>query len=378
MLATMLASVRRAGPLSLVALSLALLAGCGEEPNGAPQAPPLELPPVQDEVFDLALFAHPPTESRPYVRWWWPGGAVEEAELAAELAVLRERGFGGVEVQPFTFGLGSEDEAAHPIATYGSEAMAQALRATMDAAAALDMTVDLTLGSGWPSGGPFVEEAASRQLLTSFVDVSGPATYAGPIAAVAEPGYATGMDSWQVGPFDADAKLVAVIAAQLVDADAKPPVLDGFVDVTAQVTDGTLTWDAPTGTWRVFSVYQNRVNQLVLGGAYPGSSDDFVVVDHLDQSGAEELVAGLADPLLDSLEGRIPGAVFVDSFELLAELPWTPSLLEKFIAAKASRSPTARSACPARRSPRSAPRTALARTTRTCATPPSSTASSRR
>ncbi len=325
---------RRSLPLSLAVLSWLLLTGCGGEESAPADDAPLDLPAIQDDVFDLALFVSPPMESRPYVRWWWPGGAVEEAEIVAELDLLHEKGFGGVEVQPFTFGLGGDDEAAHPIATYGSEAMAAALRASLDAAAQLGMAVDLTLGSGWPSGGPFVKNAPSRQLITSYLDVTGPAAYAGPVAEASAPGYATGMDSWQVGPFDADAQLVSVIAVHLVDPEATPPVLDGFVDLSAEVAGGTLTWDAPAGTWRVFSIYENRVNQLVLGGAYPGVSDTFVVVDHLDRAGADELVAGLGDPLLDSLQGRAPGAVFVDSFELLAELPWTPSFLAKFMDVK--------------------------------------------
>jgi hypothetical protein len=321
------------GPLaasSLAALGLALAAGCGEDPAIVRTT----LPPVLDDVFDLALFAEPPLESRPYVRFWWPGAAVDEAELAAEIRLLRERGFGGVEIQPFTFGLGSEDEAAHPIRTYGSEAMASALRATMDAAAEVGLAVDLTLGSGWPSGGPFVKDAPSRQLLSSFVDVAGPAAYAGPIAPPEQPGYATGLDSWQVGEFDADARLVAVVAAHVVDADAKPPVLDGFVDVTAHVSAGTLTWEAPAGSYRIFSIYENRVHQLVLGSALPEDTQRAIVVDHLDRSGVDELVARLGDPLLDSLDGRVPGAVFVDSFELLAELPWTPAFLSRFNEAK--------------------------------------------
>src|SRR5688500_7888004 len=42
----------------------------------------------------------PPDDSRPMMRWWWFGPSVTEARLARELALMKEAGIGGVEIQP--------------------------------------------------------------------------------------------------------------------------------------------------------------------------------------------------------------------------------------------------------------------------------------
>src|ERR1700723_3728487 len=67
-----------------------------------------------DGNFDPDSFATPPTANRPYVRWWWPGGAVDDAEIGRELVLLQQAGFGGVEIQPLLLGLTPAEIAADP------------------------------------------------------------------------------------------------------------------------------------------------------------------------------------------------------------------------------------------------------------------------
>jgi len=50
-----------------------LCAACGGE---APR------PAVTDGAFEPALFADPPIDYAPEVRWWWPGGAVASVQGA--------------------------------------------------------------------------------------------------------------------------------------------------------------------------------------------------------------------------------------------------------------------------------------------------------
>ena len=44
-------------------------------------------------------------DTRPLVRWWWPGADVDPSELARELDVLAAQGFGGAEIQAFNAAL---------------------------------------------------------------------------------------------------------------------------------------------------------------------------------------------------------------------------------------------------------------------------------
>lgn len=45
-------------------------------------------------------FENPPSEARPFVRWWWNDNLVEETEVLRELDLLKTAGIGGVEINP--------------------------------------------------------------------------------------------------------------------------------------------------------------------------------------------------------------------------------------------------------------------------------------
>jgi hypothetical protein len=215
----------------------------------------------------------------------------------------------------------------------GSEAFLGNVRSVLDDADRLGMAVDLTLGSGWPSGGPFVSKGAERQLLMSSIDVSGPMFYEGSIPPPEQPDYlrlARLIVPDAVGPFDTDTRFVAAVAARIEDASASPVSLTSFTDITDAASNGFLHWDMPDGQWRIFAFYENRTNHRVLGAAYPGSVADALVLDHLHHSGVEALMEALGNPWIDALGHRNPGAVFVDSFELMAELPWSLAFQTRF------------------------------------------------
>ena len=57
--------------------------------------------PSSDDEFSVALFANPPAELGPQTRWWWPGGAVDDATPRAQLGQFAELGYSAVEIQPF-------------------------------------------------------------------------------------------------------------------------------------------------------------------------------------------------------------------------------------------------------------------------------------
>lgn len=63
-----------------VAWIVACLVGCSD-----PKAPE-----ASGEVFSEAVFGDPPREFRPQARWWWPGGAVDDAGLVAQLQELAD------------------------------------------------------------------------------------------------------------------------------------------------------------------------------------------------------------------------------------------------------------------------------------------------
>jgi len=98
------------------------------------------------------------------MRWWWFGPAVEKRELERELRVMKEGGIGGVEIQP-VYPLTLDDPARGLVnLPYLSDGFLDAVRFANDKARELGMRVDITLGSGWPYGGPHtpVDLASAR------------------------------------------------------------------------------------------------------------------------------------------------------------------------------------------------------------------------
>ena len=309
-------------PLLLAALLAPL--GCGGEAARPTPSP---------DVFDEAIWRDPPREFYPYVRWWWPGGAVDDAELRREMALFRDAGFGGVEIQPCLLGFTPADIEGDPdIRTVGTEEFFRKVGVAAAEADKRGMAFDFTLGSGWSGGGPFVTDAPETQLLMSSIDIEGPESYEGPLPPVETPSYRKIVNAviGFLSPFDGEAELVAVVAARVADKSSSPPVLDSFTDITGSVLDGSLSWQAPGGTWRIFALYRNDTGHQPVGGAYAGNVNDSLIADHLDAAGAQELIEGYAEPLLEATGDHPPDAVFVDSFEMVGQLPWTESFLERF------------------------------------------------
>ena len=90
------------------------------------------------------------------MRWWWFGPTVTKAGLEREMRLMKEGGIGGFEIQP-VYPVALDDPAAgfetHP---FLSDAFLDHVRFAAAKARELGLRVDLTLGSGWPYGGPQV------------------------------------------------------------------------------------------------------------------------------------------------------------------------------------------------------------------------------
>ena len=93
-------------------------------------------------------------ECKPWTRWWWLGSAVDEAGLKRELRSLADAGFGGVEITPIYGAKGAEERFLE----FLSPAYMEALELTCQEAKRLGMGVDMATGTGWPFGGPHVDE----------------------------------------------------------------------------------------------------------------------------------------------------------------------------------------------------------------------------
>ncbi len=131
---------------------ISLLAGCTEK-HGTSEP---------DGLYEG--FKNPTSESRPFVRWWWNGNKVEAQEINRELELLKNAGFGGVEINPIAFPEHSREIGVES-KVWMSEEWIELLVHACKKAGELDMIADLIVGSGWPFGGEFLEDDEIIQMV---------------------------------------------------------------------------------------------------------------------------------------------------------------------------------------------------------------------
>lgn len=293
------------------------------------------LAPGASLALDPEAWAAPPAAARPVARWWWPGGAVDEAGIRAELRRIHAAGFGAVEVQPLLLGMSEADLSADPrIRSVGTPEFVRHIAIAARQAAALGLGFDLTLGSGWPGGLPGRSGAAERQLLLASVDLQAGSRHT-PLPPPEPPAYVADVQRFldTMGPFDPDGRLVAVLAVSLT-SEGPPATFDRVEILTDRATDDRVDWKVPSGGWKLLALYENRTAHSVLGGAYPGAAHDALTVDHLSTAGAQALWSGYVQPLLAAAPRGSVRSLFIDSFELIGELPWTRGFRAAFQARK--------------------------------------------
>ena len=92
--------------------------------------------------------------SKPWAYWWWPGSAVTETGITHNLEAFAKAGFGGLHIIPIYGAKGYESK----FQPYLSEGWNQKFAFVLKEAKRLHLGIDMTLGTGWPLGGPQVRK----------------------------------------------------------------------------------------------------------------------------------------------------------------------------------------------------------------------------
>ena len=260
-------------------------------------------------------FERPPDDARIMMRWWWFGPAVTKAELEREMRLMKEGGIGGFEVQA-TYPL-SPDDPSLGIRNlpYLSDDFLDALRFTSAKAKELGLRMDLTLGSGWPYGGPSVSiEDAASTLRTERVKAQLNSR------RVAIPNIAPGE------------KLLAVFAARMQGQAASqqtgPSTLraDDLHELT-DIHDGAM-W-LPAGVDQSHEILFFIASRTGMQVKRPAVGAEGYVLNHLDATATEHYLKNVGDRLMQAFPSDRPHAIFCDSLEVYSQ-DWTPDFLEEF------------------------------------------------
>lgn len=251
------------------------------------------------------LFQTPPNDSRIMMRWWWFGPAVQKQELERELRVMKEGGIGGVEIQPVYPLALDNPEHGMKNSPFLSDEFIDLLRFASEKAKELGFRVDLTVGSGWPYGGPHVpirEAAGSLRVDRATIDEHS--------RSVPLPDIVSGE------------KLLAVFLAQPAATDAKQE----FQELT-DIRGGMVV--LPAGLPGVHEVLFFIASRTGMQVKRPAVGAEGFVVDHYDGTAVEHYLEHVGDRLLQAFPSDRPFSVFCDSLEVYNS-DWTSDFLDEF------------------------------------------------
>jgi len=295
---------------AVMAVTMAALAAVGLSTRTAglgaarPQQP--AAPTGARSLADLErAFRTPPDDARIMMRWWWFGPTVTRDRLDREMRLMKEGGMGGVEIQP-VYPVVLDDPAGglvtHP---FLSDLFLDHLRFAANRATQLGLRVDLTIGSGWPYGGPQIgiTQAAGKLRIEHVV-------------------VPAGSDRVPVPEIRAGERLVASFLAP----SAAPASADGFQEVR-QITDGVLRLpDHAAHAREVVFFISSRTGMMV---KRPAVGAEGFVLDHYDPAALDHYLKTVGDRLLSAFDAAPPYAVFCDSLDVY-DSDWTDRFLAEF------------------------------------------------
>ena len=249
-------------------------------------------------------FKDPSADARIMVRWWWFGPAVDKRELQREMLRMKEGGIGGFEVQP-VYPLALDDPKHgfdnHP---YLSDEFLDALRFASEKAKELGLRMDLTLGSGWPYGGPAVpitEAASSLRVVRTKADDRS--------------------DSIPVPSLAAGETLIAAVLATADGGGSEHKYRQ-----LAEIHDGIVTLPQQSHAGEVLFFISGRTGMQVKRASV--GAEGFVV-DHYDRTAVEDYLRHVGDRLMQAFPVDRPYSVFCDSLEVYGS-DWSPDFLREF------------------------------------------------
>lgn len=294
--------------------------------------------PAQAQITALQQrFEQPPDESRVMMRWWWFGPAVTHAQLEREMKLMKAGGIGGFEVQPLYPLAVNDERPGVKNLKFMSPEFLEAIKFTAAKAKELGLRMDLTLGSGWPYGGPqFSREEAAGRLDTLVVAVpDGVESIALPdlgngrklMAAFIGPAN-SGVGRGGRGGGGAGARGRGARGGDGAEAPAgQPDPLAAAKLKLVEVVDGKIA--IPADAAKPAEVVLFLSGQTGMMVKRPADGAEGYVIDHLNSEVVDRFIREIGEPMLAACEPNPPYAIFCDSLEIGGE-NWTPDMLVEF------------------------------------------------
>lgn len=264
----------------------------------------------------LQRLHHPSAEARGYTRWWWFGCAVEREEICRELDEMVQAGIGGVELQILYPLVADPENGRIQNRHYLSPGFFSSVRFAAEEAKKRGMKFDMTLGSSWPFGGPFISEELSAPNVTPYIiDVHGPCDF--------QYDFTTRVYGTCMG----------CVMGQMEHAEMLPETI---VDLTDHIVDKYLFgWEwgkellpvhIPEGDYKIIVLISNDKRQQVLK---PLPGGEGLIIDHDRKDALRCFLKNGGDPLAENVGKDLIQSFFCDSIEVFGQ-NWTNILYKEF------------------------------------------------
>jgi len=255
------------------------------------------------DLFEL--FTNPPSDARPFYRWWWNGNRVTNEEVVRELEIMKSAGAGGVEINPIAMSPEVTNLTGEALEWLSPEWI-EVLKTAIDKGKEIGMISDMIIGTGWPFGGKFLADEETIQGLDFYTEkVIGPQNYK------------FNPENIKEGAILKQAKLIP------------GPVLnpEDIKDITTEIQKGSIS--VPSGNFEISVISWRNKFRDVMHGA-PGG--DGPVLDHFNKTAVEKYLNRTSDGLKSVLGddfGKSLRSMFCDSIEL-SGANWTGDFREEF------------------------------------------------
>lgn len=237
--------------------------------------------------------------SRPWTYWWWMGSAANKADITDQLLDFQQAGMGGVHIIPI-YGVKGEEDNFLP---YLSDEWLNAVVHTIQTADSLGMGVDLTLGTGWPFGGPQVSEANAAKRAEMI-------TYDFP---------QTDQIAFHIDTILTAHKLRGVETAMAVNEAGQQIVIN-------DLDNATVDQQVPEGNWKLLLLGTSITGQQVKRAA-PGGEG--LVMDYFDSTAVNAYLQHHDSLLSELISTSPPRSFYHDSYEVYGA-NWSADFPEKF------------------------------------------------
>jgi hypothetical protein len=277
-------------------------------------------------------------QAKPWTRWWWEGSAVDKANLTASMQLYQQAGLGGLEITPI-YGVKGEESK---FIDFLSPKWIEMLQHSLNEGRRLGLGIDIATGTGWPFGGPWVNEKdACKYIVSKSYTLNAGEVLRDTIQYRQESFVRTANGkplkvSEVANPVSANKDLQAMAIDQVrYDVMIPLQLLMAYdengkaIDVTSFVKDGRLNWTAPAGKWKLVALFQGLHGKMVERAA-PGGEGN--VIDHFNKQALQNYLSKF-DKAFAGKNTSSLRSFFNDSYEVddaRGQSNWTPDFLNEF------------------------------------------------